>query len=244
MFCAKIVSHRVDYCTCPQKTGMKCKKYKACGYLSANFKDNSMKRRELPDMELVRLLQGDEKMRREALAYIMAHWQEDTIQMICKNSGSRQDGEDIFSEALYKFDMNVRNGHYQNKGALKAYFKRIAYNKWMDKLKDRKKMPFTDLPSDNHPEKEGENMAMLRADALLHDPVFTSELRVYFDALGKYCYDIEILTSEGLSQEEIAEKLGMNGGADQVKKEKNRCKNRKEQETERFTWLKNYIKNF
>jgi RNA polymerase sigma factor (sigma-70 family) len=72
---------------------------------------------------------GDEKLRKIALTHVRRY------------GGNRQDGEDVFQEAIIVFDRKLRLGAYMNQGSLEAYFMGIVRWHWFNEQQRRGKAP-------------------------------------------------------------------------------------------------------
>jgi len=60
------------------------------------------------------------------------------IAYVCKNSGKREDGEELYQDTMMKAYICVEQGKYDPKrGEFEPYFMRIARNAWLDELRRR-----------------------------------------------------------------------------------------------------------
>ncbi len=87
--------------------------------------------------ELVEALTGHDTARRQlAMRSLFEHpaLRQKAIAHVRKRGGSRQDGEDVFQEAIIVFDRKVRQGAYQGAGPLEAYFMGIVRWHWYNEL--------------------------------------------------------------------------------------------------------------
>ena len=142
-----------------------------------------------------------------------------TIQSyIQKNSGNREDTEDILSEAVTIFYQNVLSGKFQLSSKIDTYIYSICQNLWLKRLRKDKKIEFnTDKITsfrgiDPHEENEFDNNREL-----------TLIIQKSIDKLGKTCKDIlQYFYFEELNNQKIAELVGMNN-ADTVKAKKYQC---------------------
>ncbi|MDP4268253.1 MAG: sigma-70 family RNA polymerase sigma factor [Bacteroidota bacterium] len=87
------------------------------------------------------LRNGDEK----PLEYLYKQHYKMIANYIIKNSGSEEDARDIFQDAIIAFHKNVLKGRFELNGAtIKTYLASICENIWRKKLREDRKMPFTD----------------------------------------------------------------------------------------------------
>lgn len=64
------------------------------------------------------------------------------IAYVRKNSGKREDGEELYQDTVYKVYVNAEQGKYDTeRGEFGAYFMTIAYRNWLDELRKRKRSP-------------------------------------------------------------------------------------------------------
>lgn len=77
---------------------------------------------------------GDPARRRLALRRLFedSSLREKTIAHVRKHGGNRQDGEDVFQEAIIIFDRKVRLGDYRGEGHIEAFFMGIARWHWFN----------------------------------------------------------------------------------------------------------------
>lgn len=71
----------------------------------------------------LRCLFEDARLRQSAIAHVRRH------------GGNRQDGEDVFQEAILLFDRKIRQGAFLGQGSLGAYFMGIVRWSWFNEQK-------------------------------------------------------------------------------------------------------------
>ncbi len=77
----------------------------------------------------------------EVYKYLDATFRKKIIQHVCSNSGSREDGEELYQDVTFEIYLNVEQGKFEvNKGKFEAYFMTIARRRWIDKLRKRNKL--------------------------------------------------------------------------------------------------------
>ncbi len=70
--------------------------------------------------------------------YLFKEYGDKVVGYVMKNSGSREDGEDLTIEVVVKIWQNVSLGHYQDNNKFRSYFFTVAYNTWLNILRGRK----------------------------------------------------------------------------------------------------------
>ncbi len=170
--------------------------------------------------------------------------------MVLRNDGSTQEAEDFAWEVFGKFEMEVRAGKFRFDGSLEGYFMRIAHYQWLKYLRDHKRKFSADFEQElsasfgDKQERDEDSKESRRWELLSTDPIVQEKVKVYYDSLGKHCYEINLYSAEGFSQGEIANKMNLSGGANQVKNEKNRCNDRMKEYPERKKDLEDYLDTF
>jgi len=72
--------------------------------------------------------------------YLDAIFRKKVIQHVCSNSGSREDGEELYQDVIFEIYLNIEQGKFEvNKGKFDAYFMTIARRRWIDRLRKRNK---------------------------------------------------------------------------------------------------------
>lgn len=173
------------------------------------------------DAELFEAIRGRESDRNRALQYLVQQtgWRQQVLRHVLANSGTEEDGEEVFFDALCTFDRNLREDKFQEKSALNTYFMGIAKNKWLKRLARHRPTWDTEqlYPKDQMQTGSSEEM-IISAE---HEAVFA---RIMAE-VGERCKRIFELFHLGHSMAEIAAETGISD-ADQAKKEKSRCKKR------------------
>lgn len=173
------------------------------------------------DEKLLQAIRGKEAERNRALQHLVqgSGWRQQVIRYVQANSGTEEDGEEMFFEALHILDRNLREGKFEGRSALNTYFVQIAKFRWLKQLAKRKSegnVP-QGLDTDIAVEESVER-AMIAAE---HEQVFAQLM----SQIGERCKRIFELFHLGHSMAEIAQEVGISD-ADQAKKEKSRCKQR------------------
>lgn len=173
------------------------------------------------DTELFDAIRGRENDRNRALQYLVQHagWRGQVMRHVLANSGTEEDGEEVFLDALVVFDRNLREDKFQEKSTLNTYFIGIAKNKWLKRLaRHRPAWDAEQLYPKDQLQTGSTEEAVISAE---HEAVFA---RIMAE-VGERCKRIFELFHLGHSMAEIAAETGISD-ADQAKKEKSRCKKR------------------
>ena len=141
------------------------------------------------------------------------HW-------IKKNSGTAQDAEDIFNEALIVIFEKVKHPDFELKYPFEKLLFGVCRNKWRDRLKKNKREQtvINDL-------KEGliiEDNLQSQIELLEQENHRQRKLDAAFEQLSDLCKQLLLLYKTGTSPADIAKKLNMNA-ASTVSRRKNAC---------------------
>jgi RNA polymerase sigma factor (sigma-70 family) len=182
-----------------------------------------MNNRKWTDTDLIQAIKGTSSQRDDAYSYIynLSGWRNSARAFITssKSGGNDQDAEDIFQDAVQEFDKEIRKDSFRGDGSLKTFFLKILKNKWIDKYNKQKRR--SDLLN---------KTPLMRADSIAtpEQDIISQEkealLLAKMEATGARCKEIWMLVSQGFDQTEISELLNIKGGAEAVKKIKNRCR--------------------
>lgn len=73
--------------------------------------------------------------------YVDAEYRSGVIRYVRRNSGSLEQAEELYQDAMYKVYVNVERGKYDSeRGKFGAYFMTIARSAWLTKLRQRNKL--------------------------------------------------------------------------------------------------------
>lgn len=187
------------------------------------------------------LATGTERERRNAFDYILnqAGWSKMATSFVLKRGGTREEAEEVFFDALYFFDRNLRQGDYKEEGNVEAYFINIVARQWGKRAeKNRRQLRLFDFFLF---QKESEEIN--REELEWYERKETVEyLNKLIASMGKHCSDILRLYQLGYSLEETASEMGL-GSVDRVKNEKKRCIQRTREQLKQNPAWKNLFKN-
>lgn len=82
--------------------------------------------------------------------YIDAVYCPKVIQYVRQNSGSREEGEELYQDAVHKIYVRTERGKYDPaRGSFETYFMLIARGAWLDKLRSRQRRAIQTTPMDD-----------------------------------------------------------------------------------------------
>jgi RNA polymerase sigma factor (sigma-70 family) len=139
-------------------------------------------------------------------------------QYIRKNSGNKEQAEDIFHDAIIKLIIKIRNAELPSETDIYAYLFTIAKNMWIIKAKRDQKIQYTDELTDTslYKNMNEDNQGVQNEKIQAMESVLTS--------IGEKCKELLTLTFYmNFSLKEAAEKLGISN-EEVAKTNQYRCK--------------------
>ncbi len=156
---------------------------------------------------VLRALFDNEQLRQWCIAYVRKH------------GGNRQDGEDVFQEAIIVFDRKLRLGDYRGEGSLEAFFTGIVRWQWFNEQRKlgRSGIQYWEVPPEPLPTQDAELASLLdeRLDCL----------EKVLKLLNDKCRNLLKMFQLDLSMEEIARRAGY-ANSSVAKKEVSICRKR------------------
>ena len=128
--------------------------------------------RALRTLAIAAAISGKETDRNRALQHLVqsSGWRQQVIRYVLGNSGTSEDGEEVFFQALTILDRNVREGKFEGRSALNTYFNQIAKFLWLKQLaKRRPELDAKQLYPQEHSIEESVERHLIRAE---HESVF------------------------------------------------------------------------
>lgn len=182
-----------------------------------------MKAKSFTDEEMIRMIQGKEEERHEALRsfFLDESLERMVFAKIRERGGSTQDAQDAFQDAFKVFQRNVRNNAFEGKSSLRSYFVGIALRLWLDKNKQSWHHRVNLTEESTQLEEHSEDNPL---DTVV-DADRKTLVRQLLESIGERCKKILWLRANSHSMEEIATAIGLSG-SDMAKKEAYRCNNR------------------
>lgn len=166
---------------------------------------------------------GDSKLKNQIIAFVS------------KNSGSRDEGIDIFHEGIIALDENVRNNKYRGDGNLSGYLYSICRYLWLNKIKRNKRMEYTE------DESRLDQVQYENPESLSLDDEKKEVINDLLSRLGEKCKSILQLWKLSYSMEEIAEKVGLDN-AGIARRQRYNCYQKLLKIVDQESDLKNFLK--
>ncbi len=146
---------------------------------------------------------GADRQKAIALIYRDQKLKNQVVDFVKKNSGSKEDGIDIFHEGIIAFDENVRKDKYRGDGNLKGYLFSICRFIWLNRLKRDKRMVYTEETS------QLDEVSYETPESLSMEEEQKKILSNLLSRLGEKCEKILELWKLSYSMEEIAQEVGL-----------------------------------
>jgi RNA polymerase sigma factor (sigma-70 family) len=162
------------------------------------------------------IIDGLRRRDNRILKYIYKQHYAAILNLVLTNSGTEDDAKDIFQEALIIAFKNIREKkQFKLESNFQTYIYSISRLLWLKNLRNRSD---ENTLKENHPFIEFEEPKPFNEEDI--------RLSVYQKAFRKIpedCQQILTLSNEGVSQKDIAEKLGFKSD-NYIKKRKHYCK--------------------
>ncbi len=178
---------------------------------------------------------GAKRQKAISLIYKDDKLKNQVIQFVTANSGSRDEGIDIFHEGIIAFDENVRNNKYKGTGKLKGYLYSTCRFLWLNRLKRDKRMVYT---SENT---ELDQVSFETPEHLSMQEEQKEIIRQLLGLLGDKCRKILELWKLSYSMEEIAQEVGLDN-AGIARRQRYNCYQKLLQEIDKKPNLRNVLK--
>lgn len=168
------------------------------------------------DAQIIQQLLGSISQREALFAYLYraSGWRQWVLHHVSNNGGDVPAGEDVFQESLILFDRNIREKRFLGGSSLKTYFMGIAKQYWFNRQRriHPQSMPANyEVPTSETPE----FLALQTERQHLIDDILGQ--------LGEQCKKVLELYKLSLSNEEIAQTLGLSS-PELAKKYTYRCR--------------------
>lgn len=164
------------------------------------------------------LIDGIRRRDNRVLSYVYKNFYAAILNLVLTNSGNDEDAKDIFQEAIIVVFRNIRaDKNFKLESGFQTYLYSIARLLWLKVLR-RRKTSERKL-RENHPYIEFEPPRPFRGEEDLRYSLYQ---RAY-QKIPEDCKAIIKMSNEGISQKEIAEKLGFRS-ENYIKKRKHYCK--------------------
>ena len=178
---------------------------------------------------------GQKRQNAIALIYQDNKLKNQVILFVKNNSGSKDEGVDIFHEGIIAFDENVRKNKYKGDGQLKGYLYSTCRFLWLNRLKRSKRMVYTS---------ENADLDQVSMETPEHLSLKEEQKRIIdqlLSQLGEKCKQILELWKLSYSMEEIAKEVGLqNAGI--ARRQRYNCYQKLLQNIDKNPNLKNILK--
>lgn len=165
------------------------------------------------------IIDGLKKRNNQTLQYIYKNHYDPVRQLIINNSGSDDDAEDVFQEALIIVFKRLNKGdEFELTSTFKTYIYSVCRLIWLKKLRDLRKMDVTELNREMEDYLEFEEPPPVQ-DKDLRMAIYQRNLLL----IPGDCQNILRMTAENIKAKDIAEKLGFRSDS-YVRKRRHFCK--------------------
>lgn len=177
-------------------------------------------REHYTDQGLVTMIRsGDTKAEGRAVRFLVSRNREKAIKYVCANSGRREEGEELFNDAVTALWSNIRSGSYRlsESAAMETYLMAIVKNLWRKQLRKLNRLAVTSAES-----YEGESSDTARSVEQL---MIEKDKNDHFRRIFENCLNEKekrILRSfyiDRMSMQEVADEFGL-GNANNAKSHK------------------------
>lgn len=160
---------------------------------------------------------GDLKKESAALNIIYSTCRTSVIEFVKSNSGTREEGEELFQRCVMAVVKNARTKkNLQLTASMKTYINKIAYFLWLNKLRDRK----IDLVLTNDLELVLMNKEV-NVESYLEVDLYNQEHLLFWEKIDEVGGDCKTLLEQYFTYvplEEIAKNMGLTYGSLRGKK--------------------------
>ncbi|HNM27151.1 MAG TPA: sigma-70 family RNA polymerase sigma factor, partial [Saprospiraceae bacterium] len=153
------------------------------------------------------------------ISAIYAKFSAGIARFVRANSGSTDDAQDVFQEALVIITRQARRPGFQLTCPFEAYLYMVCRGRWLNELKRRQRAAVTIAEADGYRDKED---AGILADAALREDARNQLFRRFFDKLSAGCRQIlQLAWTPNTSMEEVSTQLGVS--YNYARKRKSEC---------------------
>lgn len=128
----------------------------------------------MPQYNKKEIIHGIINFDKELYKHLDTMYREKVVWHVIKNSGTREDGEELYNDTIFEIYLNIERGRYSadGTGTFGGYLMTIVRSRWVDRLRKRK-LSFEELevsneqiPSDNETEATAEALKNQRIIAI------------------------------------------------------------------------------
>jgi RNA polymerase sigma factor (sigma-70 family) len=139
------------------------------------------------DAALLALIRNDQELNL-AIRYIYEQYSTMISAHIMKNSGTRQDAEDIFQDTVIGFIEIVKKDKFRGESSISTFLMSMARNIWLNELKKRNRAGYREEQFQN-----ARDMQESDISAFLADQEMKKQFRDILGRLGENCKKILLL---------------------------------------------------
>lgn len=186
------------------------------------------------DAELLANMKAGGVSCEKAMEFLYKKHIESVISFITSRNGTREEGKDIFQDAVIQLLINVQQGSFHGNSALSTYLFAISKNLWYRRFsKYRRETQYAT------------QMVPVTTDTLDPETILMTEdqqeqVGSLLDRLKPKCKEVLLLWGRKFAMKEIAEKLGYNN-EQVVRNKKNLCLRELRDQVEKQPELRHWI---
>ncbi|MFY0687078.1 MAG: sigma-70 family RNA polymerase sigma factor [Cyclobacteriaceae bacterium] len=160
------------------------------------------------DEILERITRGEEKV----LDYLYKKYYRMMLKIVLKNSGTEEEAQDVYQEALIVFWQKVTGGNFVLTSKISTYLYSVCLNQWRKELDRKSRLSHEEKDGEEYQTHEQEQSSRIVQQCIgeLGDPCKSILMYYYFD---------------GMSMKDIAERMNF-ANTDTAKTKKYKCKKR------------------
>ncbi len=173
-----------------------------------------IKRELLKDREIVEgILLKDKK----ALQYVYDSCFPLVLKMVVKNSGNKDEADDLFQDAVVVLFENVNTGNFELKSSVSTYIYSVSWRLWLKRLKQKGKQMKVMPETSDFPDVEKEILVYEEEERRFE------KLGKSIDQLGEPCKSLlQDFYINGLNMQELADKFSYTN-PENAKNQKYKC---------------------
>jgi len=154
----------------------------------------------------------------EGIQHIYRQFADKVVTLICRNSGTNDDGFDILQDSLVDIYHMAKYKDFQLTTSFESFLLLVCKRKWLNELKKRKRKEVTNVDNHVFDIEDDSQTAYMEHIALVEKENILMEL---LDSLGERCQEIIKRCMVSKNQEKIATSLGLTYAY--LRKKKSEC---------------------
>ncbi len=114
------------------------------------------------------IIKGIISFDKELYKYLDTMYRKKVIGHVLRNSGTREDGEDLYQDVVFEIYLTIKRDRYNadGRGTFEGYFWTITKRRWIDKLR-KQKLDIEPLPNEDDIPYEPEEAEYLKNQRIL-----------------------------------------------------------------------------